>query len=79
MCSEKVFGPPGPCQDSVGKCLQISSCKEWVQCVNDCFGDEWATACFRGCDMKFAPAKPQYQPIYACLCGSCAGPCAGAC
>src|SRR5438128_491229 len=73
-CAQQSLQTPS-CNAAVQDCVNDPSCAAWAKCTNYCFDQEWTTACWRGCDQKFAAAKPKYLPIYQCVCSPCAGPC----
>jgi hypothetical protein len=61
----------GNCLAPVGACNNDQECQDWLQCVQGCQDGP----CSDACDVMYANAKPIFEPVYECVCNSCAEDC----
>jgi hypothetical protein len=61
----------GSCLAELQACNGSMECMDWLQCVQGCQDGP----CSDACDVMYLGAKPIYEPIYDCVCTSCADDC----
>jgi hypothetical protein len=59
------------CFGPIQACNGAQECQDWLQCVQGCQDGP----CSDACDAMYAGAKPLFEPVYECVCNSCANDC----
>jgi hypothetical protein len=67
------------CMTQEFACVPDPTCQPWGQCAIACIQASLPSpACLAACDAMYPQAKPEYDPVYTCLCSSCSMECASA-
>ncbi len=78
-CFEGVFTSGSPCNDAIQACDADPACDTWKNCAELCFAEDDTTACYQACDAAHPHDTTLSDPLFSCVCDSCASQCVTIC
>jgi hypothetical protein len=78
-CFAAVFTPAAECTGAIHACDDDPACNEWKDCGEACFNEADVPSCYEDCNAQYPHEASLSDPLWKCLCDSCASVCVAAC